>query len=137
MRAIGKTDAVTTCDCCGKAGLKLTVAIETSAGDIVHYGSTCASRNSGKSTKQIKAEIEAESVARLRAARAAWRENPARLAYQAKLQERDRFNASRPFAQRLFGRPAAEFVREESQACTAALLEVAGRFGVLPHLVDA
>lgn len=137
MRALGTTDAVTTCQCCGKTGLKLTVAMETSGGEIVHYGRTCASRNSGKSAQQIKAEIDAEAVARLRAARAAWRENPARKAYEAKLQERDRYNASRPFAERLIGRPAADFVRAEYAARTAALIELAGKFGVRPYQVDA
>lgn len=136
MRAIGTTDAVTTCDCCGKAGLKLTVAMETSAGEIVHYGSTCARRNSGKTSKQIKLEIDAAKVERLRAARAAWRAHPANVAYQTKLAARDRYNASRPFSERLHGRSAAEFVWPEWCAYREAIKTLAAEFGVNAGQVD-
>lgn len=33
-----------TCDVCGKTNLKLTIVIESEAGEILHYGSDCASR---------------------------------------------------------------------------------------------
>lgn len=32
------------CDVCGKTNLKLTVVIESESGEILHYGSDCASR---------------------------------------------------------------------------------------------
>src|ERR1700686_2378031 len=55
--AHGITDAVTTCDCCGKSNLKQTVIMELTSGELVHYGSVCAARNTGKTQKQIKREI--------------------------------------------------------------------------------
>ena len=42
-RLMGTTDEITTCDCCGKSGLKLTVAIDID-GVIVHYGRDCAAK---------------------------------------------------------------------------------------------
>jgi hypothetical protein len=44
---LGTTDEVTTCDCCGKSNLKSTVVFDV-AGEIVHYGSTCAARHTGR-----------------------------------------------------------------------------------------
>lgn len=35
---------VPTCDVCGKTNLKLTIVIESEAGELLHYGSDCASR---------------------------------------------------------------------------------------------
>ena len=32
------------CDVCGKTNLKLTIVIESEAGELLHYGSDCASR---------------------------------------------------------------------------------------------
>ena len=49
-QALGTDDSVTTCDCCGKSNLKLTVIIELDDGDVVHYGTTCAARNTGRDT---------------------------------------------------------------------------------------
>ena len=43
MKILGLTDAVNTCDCCGRKNLKRTVAIEAESGDLMHFGTTCAS----------------------------------------------------------------------------------------------
>jgi hypothetical protein len=32
------------CDVCGKTNLKLTIVIESEAGELLHYGSDCAAR---------------------------------------------------------------------------------------------
>ena len=42
-RILGKTDAITTCQACGKTHLKVTVALEPlDGGDIRYLGTTCA-----------------------------------------------------------------------------------------------
>ena len=41
MKILGISDEVTTCECCGKNGLKKTVVLGTETGT-VHYGSDCA-----------------------------------------------------------------------------------------------
>lgn len=49
---LGTNDAVNSCDCCGKANLKSTVIIDID-GEIFHYGSVCASRNTRIEAKAI------------------------------------------------------------------------------------
>ena len=121
-RALGIDDSVTVCDCCGKSGLKSTVTMELDDGEIVHYGSTCAARNTGKAPKVINSEIRQEAE-RVRAAiAAAERVHPACSAYQAKLQDAYRLNI-RP------GREFMEFVHVEATADQAARGEIARSFG--------
>ena len=50
MKVLGITDSVNICDCCGKSGLERTVGIELNNGDIVYYGTTCATKKHGVST---------------------------------------------------------------------------------------
>ena len=64
MKALYITDEINTCECCGRTNLKATVAMQLSDGGILHYGRTCAARNSGKSQKQIHQEIYLEEAAR-------------------------------------------------------------------------
>ncbi len=66
MYAIGISDTVTTCQCCGKSGLKRTIVMRTNDGELVFYGSTCASRNSGKDAITIRNEINMEQARALR-----------------------------------------------------------------------
>jgi len=60
MKALYIDDSITTCDCCGRTELKATVAMQLDCGGILHYGRTCAARNSGKTSQQITKEIRAE-----------------------------------------------------------------------------
>jgi hypothetical protein len=60
MKALYVTDEINTCDCCGRTELKATVAMQLSDGGILHYGRTCAARNSGKTSQQLTKEIRAE-----------------------------------------------------------------------------
>jgi hypothetical protein len=64
MKALYITDEINTCDCCGRTDLKATVAMQLSdGGGILHYGRTCAARNSGKTSKQIRQDVYAEEAA--------------------------------------------------------------------------
>jgi hypothetical protein len=47
-KQLGTDDSVNTCDCCGKTGLKFTFAVELDSGEVVHYGSTCVTRHTGR-----------------------------------------------------------------------------------------
>lgn len=76
LRAIGTDDSVNTCDCCGKKNLKYTVVMVSTDGETLHYGSTCAARNSGKAQKQIRAEISAHEQALNDAAMDEYRAHP-------------------------------------------------------------
>ena len=54
-RYLGTTDEVTTCDCCGKSGLKKTVALYFGEGDVLHYGVTCAARSLQTTAAEVRA----------------------------------------------------------------------------------
>jgi len=43
VKFLGSSDEVTTCDHCGRAELKYTIALEIDDEEVVHFGSTCAS----------------------------------------------------------------------------------------------
>ncbi len=64
MKILGITDSVHTCDCCDKKNLKRTVCIELDNGDIVHYGTTCATKkHTGKKLGEIRKEAEINKAA--------------------------------------------------------------------------
>lgn len=47
----GITDERSTCDCCGKSGLKrVVVLLDLDTCDFVFFGTTCAARNTGRDT---------------------------------------------------------------------------------------
>ncbi len=56
--ALHITDEITTCECCGKQGLKATVAMLNQDGGLFHFGRICAARNSGKPSQQITKELK-------------------------------------------------------------------------------
>lgn len=117
MQAIKTDDSVTTCDCCGRTGLKFTVLMSNGA----HYGSVCATKHAGKSSKELAHEIKAAEAERVAAARAEYRAHPAYAALLAKLAQRPRT---------LIGRPAADFIRAESDAELVARRAIAEKHGV-------
>lgn len=133
-RALGTDDSVNTCDCCGKKDLKYTVVIELDDGEIVYYGSTCASRNTGKSAKVIGDEIRTEAQ-RIRAAAAAeYRATPEHAAYLYRLCKRDRLSWDDP---RRMGRAGFDFVREAAAAADQVRDRIAAKFGIRPVEVQS
>lgn len=77
-RVLGTTDDVTTCECCGRADLKGTVALQwtldgEAMGRPVFFGCVCAARAVGRPAKEIKAAAKSaddEKAARIERARA-------------------------------------------------------------------
>lgn len=121
-RALGTTESITTCDCCGKSNLKLTVAVELDDGELVHYGTTCAKRNTGKTQKQINSEIVSEKARKLNAANA---ELISSAEYQA---FRQKIN-SRPYG--LIGMKAYEFIEAEDIALSVIRKRIAAERGLM------
>lgn len=117
MQAIKTDDSVTTCDCCGRAGLKFTVLMSNGA----HYGAVCATKHAGKSSKELAAEMKASEASRILAAKAEYHAHPACAALTAKLAQRPRT---------LLGKPAADFIRAESAAELVARRAIAAKHGV-------
>ena len=73
MKFLGNTDEVTACDCCGRSDLKSTVALETEAGEVVHYGVVCAARALKMPAKEVKAAAKRADDARFEVEQAARR----------------------------------------------------------------
>lgn len=127
-KALGITDAVTTCDCCGKSNLKCTVEIELDGGEIVHYGRICASRNTGKPAKVINAEVAAEADRKRRAARAEFESSPQAGALAARIKE--------AYSQSIApGRAFADFCRAAREAADSIRNDIAARHGLQPYQI--
>jgi len=62
VKILGVTDEVTTCGCCGRNGLKKTIALEIDE-TLTHYGTTCATKalRYGKGAKFTATKITAEA----------------------------------------------------------------------------
>lgn len=61
---LGTTDAVDSCDCCGRTGLKATVAIRfDDSAEVQHYGRTCAARRVGVPASTIDAGVRSAAAA--------------------------------------------------------------------------
>ncbi len=71
IKFMGTTDDVTTCDCCGRADLKSTVAISIDEADPVFFGVVCAARALGRSAKDVRTETRRADNAKAAAEAAA------------------------------------------------------------------
>lgn len=68
---LGTCDDVTTCDCCGKQNLKLTVALCFDGDDrTVYYGTTCAAKATARPAVDIRRDARAADQEREARARA-------------------------------------------------------------------
>lgn len=61
-RVVGVSDDVTTCECCGRFGLKRTVALMDRDGAVRHFGSQCAARALGRRARNAAAMVEKEAL---------------------------------------------------------------------------
>jgi len=64
-RILGFTDEITVCDCCGKADLKGTYAVDFE-GTIAYYGSVCAFKVQGVSYEEQR-EVKKTFIKRIKA----------------------------------------------------------------------
>lgn len=58
FRILGKNDEVTTCECCGRTGLKATVILTNGEGE-VRYGSECAAKATSTSAREVRQTLNA------------------------------------------------------------------------------
>lgn len=62
IKILGITDAITTCDCCGKSNLKRTVGLELEDGEQVHYGVNCAAKSFRQSYMGKKTKLSTSAI---------------------------------------------------------------------------
>lgn len=122
---LGSTDEVNTCDCCGKHPLKATWAVEMEGGngDIQYYGSTCVTRNTGKTIKEVRSEAAAAYKAKVDAACSEFSQHPAHVAHKAKMQDGYRLNLPA-------GKPFMDHHRAEMVEADKARAAIAAKHGV-------
>lgn len=58
-RFLGTSDEINTCECCGRKGLKSTVALSIDESDPVYYGVSCAAQALRLSAKEVRAFAKA------------------------------------------------------------------------------
>lgn len=122
FKILGTDDAVNTCDCCGKTNLKATVIVEVD-GEVLHYGSVCATRHTGLNGKEIKVAVKNAEDGRRQAAQKAYRATPEYLAAQVKMNQAHT-QGVKP------GREFREFCRQEQDAAAEAARKIAADFSV-------
>lgn len=119
---LGTDDAVNTCDCCGKTNLKFTVAVDVD-GETLHYGSTCATRHTGKSAPQIRREIENAYKVKVGAAVREYKQSSEYLAYAVKLAEAHRNKIA-------VGKAFKDYLQGTNEAANRKAVEIAAKHGV-------
>lgn len=123
FKTLAIVDDVHTCDCCGKTNLKSTVAMEGEDGEIVHFGSVCATRHSGRDSATIKNEAREAYAAKTAVARAEYERHPARIAYETRIMQANRERIP-------VGRPFREFVGNFADAEREARVAINAKYGV-------
>lgn len=100
FKILGTDDAVHTCDCCGKSNLKSTVVVEVN-GEILNYGSVCATRHTGLTSREITSAIRTRQDGQKAAARKEYELHPAILALTVKQAQarRDGIAVGKAFAE--------------------------------------
>lgn len=71
VKILGINDDVTTCECCGRAGLKKTVVLDMD-GSQVHYGTQCAAKTLRFGAGATKSPVKIEAEAKLAAANSSY-----------------------------------------------------------------
>lgn len=89
-KILGFTESITTCDCCGKAELKGTYAIQNAeTGDINYYGSVCAFKVYNLTTKVLKEGVKAAELEAIKAAKAEYIATPEYVEYTQHMIDRE------------------------------------------------
>lgn len=124
-RVLGFEEAINTCDCCGKTNLKGTFAVERADGEILHYGSVCVTRHTGKAPKVVRQEAKDATESRRQVAVAEYIAMGTDAALSAKL-------AALHAAGTPIGKSFREACRAESDADTTARAAIAAKHGFKP-----
>lgn len=128
FKILGTNDAVNSCDCCGKSNLKSTVIVDM-GGEILHYGSVCATRHTKLTSAEIKAAIKSESDGRVEAARKMYKNSSEAINAAVKLAQANR-QGIKP------GKEFMEFCRVTHDAAQIVARRIAAEFGVEVHQVQ-
>lgn len=126
---LGTDDSINTCDCCGRSNLKHTVIVQTEDGEILHYGSVCATRHTKYSTKEIKGFLS--EIQKREAEDYAQRKEIADIEFRQCAEYRE-LSAVRETARKmgLIGVKFMEFCYVQSIACRNKELELIAKYNL-------
>lgn len=122
FKIIGFDDSVHTCDCCGKNNLKSTVIVEVD-GEVMRYGSVCATRHTKLTGKEIKQAVKSAEDGRYLAADKEYHNCPEYMSLEARTGQ----------AYRAGIKPGVEFfafIKKERDAANEARNRIAEKFNV-------
>lgn len=97
--------------------------MQSSDGDILHYGSTCAARNTGKTSKILKQEIDKEQARKVTLARSEMNSSAETMAYNERLAFATK-SGVKP------GKEFAEFCGVEYLAADSKRKEIAEKYNI-------
>lgn len=127
FHVLGSTDAVNTCDCCGKTGLKATWQIEMiDTGERFFYGSVCVTHNTARKIGDLKKMQAAHDNEKRKAANDEYSATPERKAYCDKINKARELNV-------MPGRAFADFCCAEREAADKVAREIAARHEIPIH----
>lgn len=124
-KTLAIVDDVNACDCCGKSNLKSTVAMERDDGEVLYFGSVCATRHSGRDAKVIKSEAKAAYEEKVAAARKELRNSQEEIACNARMNEARNLG--------LISIAFRDFCRVASSAADAKRQEIAAKYQLRFH----
>ena len=124
---LGTDDSVTTCDCCGKSNLKSTIIVSVD-GEVMHYGSTCATRHTGMRHPEIARALQTVEANKIAAARAEFMKSTEYLQYTAKLHQAHR-------AKIQAGKAFMEYCSVECDAAESKQREIAAAHGLQAYQI--
>lgn len=124
-KTLAIVDDVNSCDCCGKSNLKSTVAMERDDGEVLYFGSVCATRHSGRDPKSIKSEAKAAYEKKVAAARKELRNSQEEIACNARMNEARNLG--------LISIAFRDFCRAASSAADAKRKEIAAKYQLRFH----
>jgi hypothetical protein len=104
----------------------MTVAMERDDGEVLYFGSVCATRHSGRELPIIRIEAQAIRTAKMEAAKKEYKAHPARIALDVKIAQANREGVPA-------GRAFREYLGDTVLADAAALHEIRVKYGVPIH----
>lgn len=121
FKILGTDDSVNACDCCGKSNLKSTVVVDVD-GEILHYGSICATGHTGMTASGVKRAVAAAYAAKLDAAMREFKRSAEYIAQEVAFAAAHRAG--------LIGVSFRDATRVESLAAAAKSIELEKKHGI-------
>lgn len=126
LKIIGIDDTIHSCDCCGKSNLKHTILVEIN-GECQNYGTTCATRHTGLSDKEIKFQIKSKLNGIVAAAKKEYNNSAAHISLEVAISKAHKSG----LVGIAFRNQINDQVIEDNKVCA----DIAAKYGIEQHLL--